>query len=169
MDSKKNRTAIIRIHCPDQRGLVARVTDFIHRNNGNIIALDQHTDNEQSYFFMRLEFEINGFGLTQEQISPAFEHAIAIPCKMNWSIEFNQDVHRMAIFVRPVVRTVDADHMLVVIVIQVARRERDRRNAKTVVLIGVLARMHLPGLEAETLPIVDRLCRLLAHALGFVR
>ncbi len=99
MDSKKNKTAIIRIHCPDQRGLVARVTDFIHRNNGNIIALDQHTDNEQSYFFMRLEFEINGFGLTQEQISPAFEHAIATPCKMNWSIEFNEDVHRMAIFV----------------------------------------------------------------------
>ena len=39
-------SAILLIHCPDQKGLVARVTDFIDRNNGNVIALDQHTDNE---------------------------------------------------------------------------------------------------------------------------
>ena len=99
MDIKKSRTATIRIHCPDQRGLVARVTDFIHRNNGNIIALDQHTDNIQGHFFMRVAFELNGFGLTSDQITPAFEHAIADPCKMVWSIDFSDDIPRMAIFV----------------------------------------------------------------------
>jgi len=92
-------TAILRIHCPDQRGIVARVTDFIHRNNGNVVALDQHTDKEDEHFFMRVEWELAGFGLTREQIKPAFEYAIATPCKMIWSIDFSDQVPRMALFV----------------------------------------------------------------------
>ncbi|WP_234408489.1 hypothetical protein [Marinilabilia salmonicolor] len=40
----KNQTAILRIHCPDQGGIVARVTDFIHQNKGNVVALDQYTN-----------------------------------------------------------------------------------------------------------------------------
>ena len=92
-------TAIIRIHCPDQRGIVARVTDFIHRNNGNIVALDQHTDREESRFFMRIEWELDGFALTQEQIEPAFQNAIATPCQMNWKINFSDRKPRMAIMV----------------------------------------------------------------------
>jgi formyltetrahydrofolate deformylase len=32
------KTAILLIHCPDQTGLVAAVTDFLHRNNGNVIS-----------------------------------------------------------------------------------------------------------------------------------
>ena len=92
-------TAIIRIHCPDQRGIVARVTDFIHRNNGNIVALDQHTDREESRFFMRIEWELDGLALTQVQIEPAFQHAIATPCQMNWKINFSDRKPRMAIMV----------------------------------------------------------------------
>ena len=92
-------TAIIRIHCPDQRGIVARVTDFIHRNNGNVVALDQHTDREESRFYMRIEWELDGFALTQDQIEPAFQHAIATPCQMNWKINFSDRKPRMAIMV----------------------------------------------------------------------
>lgn len=92
-------TAIIRIHCPDQRGIVARVTDFIHRNNGNVVALDQHTDREESRFYMRIEWELDGFALTQDQIEPAFQHAIATPCQMTWKINFSDHKPRMAIMV----------------------------------------------------------------------
>jgi formyltetrahydrofolate deformylase len=92
-------TAIIRIHCPDQRGIVARVTVFIHRNNGNVVALDQHTDKEDNRFFMRIEWELDGFGLTREQIEPAFQHGLAAPCKMTWSINFSDQIPRMALFV----------------------------------------------------------------------
>lgn len=99
MTKTGNPTAIIRIHCPDQRGIVARVTDFIHRNNGNVVALDQHTDKQDDRFFMRIEWELEGFGLTKEQIEPAFQHAIATPCKMTWRLDFSHDVPRMAIFV----------------------------------------------------------------------
>lgn len=92
-------TAIIRIHCPDQRGIVARVTDFIDRNHGNVVALDQHTDKQENRFFMRIEWELEGFGLTREQIEPAFQHAIAAPCQMKWILNFSDQIPRMAIFV----------------------------------------------------------------------
>ncbi|ASB48492.1 formyltetrahydrofolate deformylase [Alkalitalea saponilacus] len=99
MSTNHSATAIIRIHCPDQRGIVARVTDFIHRNNGNIVALDQHTDRDEKRFFMRVEWELEGFELSREQIEPAFEFAIATPCKMKWKLHFSDKTPRMGLFV----------------------------------------------------------------------
>ena len=40
-------TATLLISCRDQKGLVAAVSDFLYRNNGNIIHADQHTDLEE--------------------------------------------------------------------------------------------------------------------------
>lgn len=99
MSKNHSETAIIRIHCPDQRGIVARVTDFIHRNNGNIVALDQHTDRDEERFFMRVEWELQNFELERDQIEPAFEFAIATPCKMKWKLHFSDHIPRMALFV----------------------------------------------------------------------
>jgi len=99
MGKNHSKTAVLRIHCPDQRGIVARVTDFIHRNNDNIVGLDQHTDRDEKRFFMRLEWELDGFQLTREQISSAFEYSIAAPCKMKWKLNFSDEIPRMAIFV----------------------------------------------------------------------
>ncbi|HHU59011.1 MAG TPA: formyltetrahydrofolate deformylase [Bacteroidales bacterium] len=99
MSKNHSETAIIRIHCPDQRGIVARVTDFIHRNNGNIVALDQHTDRDEGRFFMRVEWELQNFELERDQIEPAFEFAIATPCKMKWKLHFSDHIPRMALFV----------------------------------------------------------------------
>lgn len=99
MEKHHSETVIIRMHCPDQRGIVARITDFISRNNGNIVALDQHTDRDEKRFFMRVEWELDAFSLTKEQISPAFEHSIAIPCKMKWNLNFSDQIPKMAIFV----------------------------------------------------------------------
>ena len=39
-------SAILLIHCPDSRGIVAAVTEFINKNNGNIIDLDEHVSAE---------------------------------------------------------------------------------------------------------------------------
>lgn len=99
MTKNLSETAILRIHCPDQRGIVARVTDFIHRNNGNIVALDQHTDRDEGRFFMRVEWELQNFELERDQIQPAFEFAIATPCKMTWKLHFSDYTPRMGLFV----------------------------------------------------------------------
>ena len=92
-------TAIIRIHCPDQRGIVAKVTDFIHRYNGNVLALDQHTDQGEKRFFMRVEWDLAGFSLSVDEIKATFQAAIATPMSMIWSLKLSDQTSRMALFV----------------------------------------------------------------------
>ncbi|MDR2936238.1 MAG: ACT domain-containing protein, partial [Rikenellaceae bacterium] len=66
-------TAILLIYCPDRKGILATVTDFIDINGGNIIYLDQHVDREAGIFFMRVEWELNGFAIPKERITEYFE------------------------------------------------------------------------------------------------
>lgn len=50
-------TAIFLFQCPDQKGIVAKISDFVFRYDGNIIQSDQYTtDPVNGLFFMRLEF-----------------------------------------------------------------------------------------------------------------
>ena len=45
------------MYCPDQKGIIADVTQFIHKNNGNIIYIDQYVDRVYKSFFMRVVIE----------------------------------------------------------------------------------------------------------------
>jgi formyltetrahydrofolate hydrolase len=51
--------AVLLLSCPEQKGIVATVSDFIYRNDGNIVA-DQHTDFEGNLFLQRIEWELDG-------------------------------------------------------------------------------------------------------------
>lgn len=91
--------AILLMHCHDQKGIVASVTDFLLESNGNILSLDQHVDNEEKRFFMRVEWDLNGFAIPQEKISDFFETLIATKFDMVWDIHFCNSIPRIAIFV----------------------------------------------------------------------
>jgi formyltetrahydrofolate deformylase len=93
------QTAIILISCPDKKGIVADVTEFLNNNYGNIIYLDQHTDREDNVFFMRIEWELNGFLIPKEKIGDYFETQIAVKYEMKWSLYFSDKTPRMALFV----------------------------------------------------------------------
>ncbi|PRZ02146.1 formyltetrahydrofolate deformylase [Marinilabilia salmonicolor] len=95
----KNQTAILRIHCPDQGGIVARVTDFIHQNKGNVVALDQYTNREENRFFMRVEWELDGFMLERDDIGTVFGPLLGKPLEMVWDLKFSDQIPRMGIFV----------------------------------------------------------------------
>ncbi len=56
-------TAILLISCPDRKGLVAAIADFIFRNNGNILHADQHQDNQLGLFLTRVEWDLEGFAI----------------------------------------------------------------------------------------------------------
>ena len=77
---------IILIHCEDQKGIIAAVTDFILRVEGNIIYIDQHVDVEQNVFFMRLECELTNKNSNLVAIKNVFEISIATDFKMSWEI-----------------------------------------------------------------------------------
>jgi len=93
-----NPTAILLVSCPDQKGLVAKIANFIYANGGNIIHSDQYTDITASLFLMRIEWELQGFNLPREVIAPAFQ-AIAQPLNALWQLHFSDTLPRMAIWV----------------------------------------------------------------------
>jgi formyltetrahydrofolate deformylase len=91
-------TAVLRISCPDQQGLVAAVSEFLYKNHGNIIHADQHTDNEEGVFLQRVEWELGGFSIMRDEIEDAFR-PIAERFGMTWSLTFSDAVPRIAVFV----------------------------------------------------------------------
>jgi formyltetrahydrofolate deformylase len=98
MSSPTSPTATLLISCPDQRGLVAKLANFVYANGGNIIHADQHRDEAAGLFLSRLEWQLEGFNLPKEVIGPAFA-AIAQPLNAQWRLQFSDTVPRIAIWV----------------------------------------------------------------------
>lgn len=99
LQSSTKDTAILLLHCPDKQGILAAVTEFININKGNIIYLDQHVDFVEKEFFMRVEWEIEGFLIPKEKISEYFYTLLGKKYGMNFRLYFNANKPRMAIFV----------------------------------------------------------------------
>jgi formyltetrahydrofolate deformylase len=91
-------TATLLISCPDQRGLVAKLSNFIYANGGNIVHADQHTDFLAGLFLSRIEWQLDDFKLPRDVIRPAFG-AIADPLDATWTLHFSDAVPRLAIWV----------------------------------------------------------------------
>jgi formyltetrahydrofolate deformylase len=89
-------TARLIVSCPDRRGLVARVSDFIFRNGGNIVHFDQHTDLQDGVFLARMEWELDGFQIPRDKIAECFR-GIALECGMRFDLIFSDHVPRVAI------------------------------------------------------------------------
>lgn len=96
---EKRNTAILLIHCPDRQGILATVTEFLNKNRGNILYLDQHVDRQEKIFFMRVEWDLEDFTIPSDKIGEYFNTLIATPMNMNWSLHFSGDISRMALFV----------------------------------------------------------------------
>lgn len=90
--------AILLLSCTDSKGLVARISDFIFRNNGNIVHADQYTSKEEKLFFMRVEWELKGFSLDRDEILAGFA-PLAKRYKMKCDLHFTDYMPRVAIFV----------------------------------------------------------------------
>ncbi|MEZ5106302.1 MAG: formyltetrahydrofolate deformylase [Draconibacterium sp.] len=96
---EKKNTAILLIHCPDKQGILATVTEFLNKNKGNIIYLDQHVDRDEKTFYMRVEWELENFAIPREKIGEYFDTLIGAPLQMNWKLHFADDIPKMALFV----------------------------------------------------------------------
>ena len=92
-------SAILLIHCPDKKGIVVSVTEFIYKNKGNILYLDQHVDSEKRVFFMRVEWDLKDFVIPTEKIGEFFQVLVGARYDMQWTLHFSDAIPRMAIFV----------------------------------------------------------------------
>jgi formyltetrahydrofolate deformylase len=89
----------ILIHCEDQKGIIASVTNYIASIDGNIIYLDQHVDAHENVFFMRLECEFNKTTWNIETIENHFQTNLASPFNMTWAIHPQDQKPKMALFI----------------------------------------------------------------------
>jgi formyltetrahydrofolate deformylase len=89
----------ILIHCKDQKGIIAAVTTFIAKVEGNITYIDQHVDVEQNVFFMRLECEFTNQNSNIEDIKEKFSKTIAADFNMSWDLYNQEQKPKMALFV----------------------------------------------------------------------
>ncbi len=87
---------ILQVCCPDQRGLVAQISQFVHRWGGNIIHADHHLD--AGWFLSRLEWELDGFPLTPAATRAEFT-PIAAAIAAQWSYHTSDECPRIALFV----------------------------------------------------------------------
>lgn len=78
-------SAVLLISCPDQKGLVAAVSDFIYRHGGNILHTDEHTDADSVWFLMRVEFDPSGFDIPLADLPELFA-PIAQKFNMEWRL-----------------------------------------------------------------------------------
>ena len=92
------KTATLLISCQDQKGLVAAVSELLFRHGGNVIHADQHTDQSEQLFLQRVEWELDGFGLTADAFDDAFR-PIADRFGMHWELRTSDRLPRLAILV----------------------------------------------------------------------
>ncbi|MGZ3406798.1 MAG: formyltetrahydrofolate deformylase [Polyangia bacterium] len=94
-------TATLLIDCPDQRGIVAAVSEFLYRHGANIVHADQHQDAELKLFFMRVEWDLADFTLPLDG-ADGFDAAfaeIATRFAMKVRLERSARRPRLALFV----------------------------------------------------------------------
>src|ERR1700677_3557891 len=101
-------SAILLVSCPDAKGEVATIADFVYRHGGNILHADEHADSESGLFLMRVEFDPKDFdidltekSLTQKDLADfdrQFE-PIATKFRMSWRLALSSHRPRMVILV----------------------------------------------------------------------
>ncbi len=99
VEKKSRRTAILRMHCPDQPGIIAVITEFITTNGGNIVYLNQYVDRVNGIFYMRVEWDLENFTIPSEKIDDYFNTLYAGRYGLTYRISFSSRRQRMAIFV----------------------------------------------------------------------
>lgn len=96
--SKNTGVAILLLTCPDRRGLVSRISNFVFDRGGNILNLEEHVDDEEKHFSIRIAWDLKEFSLEPSAIEEAFM-PLAKEFYADWSLKFAEKKTRTAIFV----------------------------------------------------------------------
>jgi len=95
-------SAILLISCPDRKGEVATIADFVYRHGGNILHADEHADEESGLFLMRVEFDPSDFDIDLSQGDLADFTLNLMPIAeafhMKWRLAQSSHRQRMIIF-----------------------------------------------------------------------
>jgi len=91
-------SAILLLSCKDRIGLVSRISHFIFERGGNILDLDEHVDQVEKIFFIRISWDMKNFSIPPSELEDAFR-PLAREFNASWKINFEGRKLRTAIFV----------------------------------------------------------------------
>ncbi|MEW6194254.1 MAG: formyltetrahydrofolate deformylase [Bacteroidota bacterium] len=95
-DSQSIATLIL--SCANRKGLVAKISQFIFLRGGDIIDLDEHVDNEEQMFFIRVEWDMRDYPSSLQNFEGEFK-VLADEINADWEIKYNHNKSKLAIFV----------------------------------------------------------------------
>lgn len=94
---------ILKIDCPDQPGLVAKIAGYVSEYQGNLVEINQFTDQEGARFFARLEIDTVGLTVGVDDFVTGFEvmgkavggkwHFRRLPYKMKTAVLVTKTDH----------------------------------------------------------------------------
>ena len=90
--------AILRVQCPDRKGIDAALAEFIYNANGNILHFEQHQVAEMGLYLARIEWDLTGFQIDMKDFARHFS-PIADRIAMTWQIALSSERLRVAVFV----------------------------------------------------------------------
>ncbi|MGN6218259.1 MAG: formyltetrahydrofolate deformylase [Microbacterium sp.] len=96
LDARRDHACLI-VHGPDQPGIVAAVTALVARNLGNIVTLDQYSDNPiGGEFFQRVVFHRADLQASLPAIAADLDETLG-PLSLEWRLTDQSAPKRMAI------------------------------------------------------------------------
>ena len=87
------------MYCPDKKGIIADVTQYINRFNGNIIYIDQYVDRLEKVFFMRVVVENNFSSNSFDSFKNSFNQELGMPYKLKCDFFLEDQIPQLAVFV----------------------------------------------------------------------
>ncbi len=97
-EQDRGLSAVLLWSCPDRKGLVAKISQFLFERGGNVIDLDEHVDRSDNTFFLRVAWDMRGFSVPPDKLNDAVA-PLAKEYGARWTIRLNDRKRRLAIFV----------------------------------------------------------------------
>jgi formyltetrahydrofolate deformylase len=94
----KNAHIIFLLDCPDQKGLVSRISSFFYKRDFNILHCQQYSDVRENHFFMRTKLDMRDLSTSRETLEREFDD-FAQPLKIRWHVHYSDIPQRVAILV----------------------------------------------------------------------
>lgn len=89
---------IFLIKCPDQKGLLAKISSFFYDNGFNILQCRQHTDTIENEYFMRIKLDGADLRSSRRDLERTFGE-FAGGLSLEWSVHYSDCKPKVAIMV----------------------------------------------------------------------
>ena len=94
----KSQIVTFLIKCPDQKGLVTKITRFFYENGFNILSCQQYANAIEDTYFMRIRLNATGTNISKETLEKKFLK-LAVPLNLDWSVNYGDKKQNVAILV----------------------------------------------------------------------